>query len=75
MDEIDAMFEQIRQEGAEELRNEASILIEEAMNTAWPEDTPKEKLEARWFIEGLKYSLALVNYCELPPRFTRNDGE
>jgi hypothetical protein len=67
---IDDLFQQMREEGAEELRNELSILIEEALETAWPSETPQEVLEAKWFIEGLKYALLLVNYAALPERYT-----
>jgi len=66
---IDGLFEEMRQEGAEELRNELSILLEEALETSWPDETPQDKLEAKWFVEGLKYALLLVNYAALPERY------
>jgi hypothetical protein len=71
--DIDDMFEQIRTEGAEELRNAISLLIEEAMETQWPAYTKEEKTETKWFLEGLKYALLIVNYT--PIRGEDWDGE
>lgn len=71
--EIEDMFEQIRTEGAEELRNAISIIIEEAIDTSWPAYTKEEKLETKWFLEGLRYALLIVNYT--PIRGEHWDGE
>lgn len=65
MDNIEDMFDSLRKEGAEELRNAISLLVEEAIETAWPVDTDLSRLETKWFLEGLRYALLIVNYTPI----------
>lgn len=75
MDGIDQLFHQLRKEGAEELRNAITILIEEAIETAWPVDTDQSKLETKWFLEGLKYASLIVNYTPISSEASDWGGE
>lgn len=65
MEDIDDLFNTLKCEGAEELRNAIEILIQEAIDTRWPVDSEESKIETRWFIEGLKYALLIVNYTPI----------
>ena len=65
MDNIDSLFNTLRSEGAEELRNAISILIQEAIDTAWPTDSKESKIETKWFLEGLNYALLIVNHTPI----------
>ena len=75
MDNIDSLFNTLRSEGAEELRNSISILLQEAIETEWPTDSKESKIETRWFLEGLNYALLIVNYTPIRAEVQEWGGE